>query len=375
MEYRSKKILLTGGGTGGSVTPLLAITEELISDFPASPSQSQVERFTVSNFLWLGTRSGVEREMVAKLKIPYQSISYGKLRRYWSWRNFIDPVFILLGFFQSLLILSKWKPNLVVSAGSFISVPVVWAAWVWRIPILIHQQDVRKGFANKLMSPFADVVTVTFEKSLKDYGKKAVWTGNPVRKIIVQSDFNVAQIKKESNLKNDLPILLVVGGGTGALAINKIVVQCLKELTNFCQVIHITGVGKRIGQAPSFPNYYQFDFLEVERMAKVLRVADIVVSRCGMNLLSELSYLSKAAILIPIPNSHQEENAEIFYHAKAAVVLDQDELTSEKFTYAVKKLINNLKLRDSLKININKVLKGDANLEIIVLINKLLANG
>lgn len=356
-----KKILLSGGGTGGTATPLLAIIEELESVGSQDLS-----------YIWLGTKQGIEREMVNKLNINYQTIFSGKFRRYFSFSNLIDPIFIILGFFQSLYIVWKEKPDLTISAGSFVSVPVVWAAWAHRVPILIHQQDVRKGLANKLMSPFTKNITVTFEKSLEDYKGKALWTGNPIRKNITEERPDIKKIKKESKLNEKLPILLVVGGGTGAQAINKIVIQSLRELTKFCQVIHIAGIGKSIGQAPDLYNYQQVEFLDVERMTKALHVADLVVSRCGMNLLTELSYLAKPTILIPIPNSHQEDNAEIFYNAKAAIVLDQTELTPEILSNTVKKVLNNSELKNNLKKNITKVFKKNANSEIIELINKLI---
>ncbi|MBU4014724.1 glycosyltransferase, partial [Patescibacteria group bacterium] len=171
MQKNIKKILLTGGGTGGSVAPLLAISD-------VGCRMSDVGKF---KFTWIGTRNGVEKQMVQKENIKFISIASGKFRRYFSIKNFIDLFKIIFAFFQSLAILIKEKPALVMSAGSFVSVPVVWAAWLLRVPVLIHQQDVRHGLANKLMAPFANVITVTFEKSLADYGKKAVWTGNPAQ--------------------------------------------------------------------------------------------------------------------------------------------------------------------------------------------------
>ena len=173
-QIKPYKILLTGGGTGGSVAPLLAIAESL----------------TMQDFLWLGTKSGPERKMVEEAGIKFKAISGGKLRRYFSFKNLGDIFKIKLGFFQSLFIMLKWRPNLVMSAGSFISVPVVYAAWLLRVPALIHQQDVKAGLANKLMAPFSKVITVAFEKSLADYGKKAIWIGNPVRQSLTLATRN-----------------------------------------------------------------------------------------------------------------------------------------------------------------------------------------
>ncbi|MCU0679037.1 MAG: tryptophan synthase subunit alpha, partial [Planctomycetes bacterium] len=144
------KICLTGGGTGGSVSPLLAIVDDL-----RARKQPDIKY----DFYWLGTNSGPEKEMVAKEKIPFKAIAGGKLRRYFSWQNFLDPLKIIFGFGQSLLFLANWRPHLVISAGSYISVPVVWAGWILRIPVLIHQQDYEPGLANKLMAPFAKKIT------------------------------------------------------------------------------------------------------------------------------------------------------------------------------------------------------------------------
>jgi len=366
MQKNTKKILLTGGGTGGSVAPLLAIIEE------AEPLRLQSNRRGLASnaFLWLGTRNGLEREMVEKENIKFKAISGGKLRRYFSWRNFIDPFFILAGFLQAFFIILKWKPDLVMSAGSFVSVPVVWAAWLLSVPVLIHQQDARPGLANKLMARFASIITVTFEKSLADYGNKAVWTGNPIRLRLIEN--RKQKTENRFDLKNDLPVVMVIGGGTGALAINKLVEQSLDELTEFCQIIHITGKNKILDIGYQILNYQQFEFLNSEQITEAYAVADIVVSRCGMGALTELSYLGKPAILIPIPDSHQEENAEIFKEKDAAIVLDQKELTAEKLVENIRKLLDDKVLRNKLSNNISQVIKRGANERIVKIIRQLI---
>ena len=164
---RNNLIILTGGGSGGPVTPLLALADDL--------------RAGGFDIAWIGTRAGIEKQIVSEAAIPYHSIAAGKFRRYFSWHNIIDPFKILVGFFQSISLLTTLGPRLVITAGAFVSVPVVWAAWALRIKVIVHQEDIRPGLANRLMAPCADVVTVTFEESLKDYGNKARWTGNSVR--------------------------------------------------------------------------------------------------------------------------------------------------------------------------------------------------
>ncbi|MFH1428083.1 MAG: undecaprenyldiphospho-muramoylpentapeptide beta-N-acetylglucosaminyltransferase [Patescibacteria group bacterium] len=357
-----KKILLTGGGTGGSVTPLLAIVDELFRNIKSECPY---------RFIWLGTRKGPEREMVKDVKIKFIPIANGKFRRYFSIKNLIDPFFIIIGFFQALAIILVWRPNLVMSAGSFVSVPIVWAAWILRVPVIIHQQDVRPGLANKLMAPCAKVVTVTFRESLDDYGEKAVWTGNPValknREHRARNNFYI---------KKDLPIVLAVGGGTGSEAINKLVLASLGELAEICQIIHITGRDKNKNSISSTreknENYKSYEFLEHEKIMEIMTAADLVISRAGLGLLTELSYLAKPAILIPLPSSHQEINARIFQKKEAAIVLDQKSLTTEEFTNNIKKLIADNELRKKLSDNISQVMKKGANQEIVKIIKNLL---
>ena len=164
-NQKKNKIMLTGGGTGGSVSPLLAVVDEL---------KKQGDYYS---FVWVGTKKGPEKFMVEREGIKFITIANGKLRRYFCLQNFIDPFKIIFGFFQSIKILNKERPKIVMSAGGFVSVPAVWAAGLLRIPVLIHQLDARPGLANKLMAPFASVVTTTFEKSVNDYGNKAEWIG------------------------------------------------------------------------------------------------------------------------------------------------------------------------------------------------------
>jgi len=362
IDNRNYKILLTGGGTGGSVTPLLAIYDELNN--PPNPLYQGGDKF---DFLWLGTKFGPEKEMVEKAGIKFKAISGGKWRRYFSLENFVDIVKIKLGFFQALFIILKWHPDLVISAGSFISVPVVWAAWVLRVPILIHQQDIIAGLANKLMAPFAKTITVTFEKSLADYGKRAVWIGNPIR----QSLKVESQKSKVEN--NEMPVVLIIGGGTGAIAINKIVEDSLSGLIKFCQVIHITGKEKSaLSNEVKITNYEKYEFLSVNKMAEALNTADLVVTRAGLGFLSELSYLGKPTVIIPIPDSHQEDNAAFFRNKKAAITVKQKYLTAENFTHMIKDLLSDKNNLERLSVNMGQAMKRGANQEMVKIIKSLL---
>lgn len=367
MDYNKHKIIMTGGGTGGPVTPLLAVADLLRKTDPAY------------EFLWLGTTSGPEKAMVEAKQIPFSHIASGKWRRYFSLQNFFDIFNIIFGFVQSLIKLSNEKPGLVMSAGGFVSVPIVWAAWILRIPVFIHQQDVRPGLANKLMSPFAKVITVTFEKSLNDYGKKALWTGNPVRTEFKErsKDENKDKGFEVFSFKKNLPVILVVGGGTGSLAINMLLTKSLPDLTKYAQVIHVTGA-KNTGSHPlkwvdkeNSENYKAYDFLDEYMMSHALHIADVVISRCGMGFLTELSFLEKASILLPLPDSHQIDNANLFREKEAAMVLDQNLISSSELTKHIKKLLRDDALRRRMQDNISSIIKKDAEEYIVNLISRV----
>lgn len=357
-EIRNYKILLTGGGTGGSVAPLLAVYDELKNE-------------NMFEFFWLGTKFGPEREMVERAGIKFKAIIGGKWRRYFSLKNLADIFKIKLGFFQALFIMLKWRPDLVMSAGSFISVPVVWVAWLLRVPVLIHQQDIIPGLANKLMAPFAKAVTVVFEKSLADYGEKAVWTGNPVRKQLTINNYELRIYNFKIN--KSLPVVLIVGGGTGAEAINRLVVDNISELTKFCRVIHITGKNKfGVNSGSRVAGYEAYEFLDADNMAEAMRTADLVVTRAGLGFLSELSYLGKPSIIIPMPDSHQEANAEFFKSRKAAIVIEQKYLTAAGFTQMIKDLLFDEKMLGRLAANMKSAMKPGANRQMVEIIENLL---
>ena len=347
---RNNLIILTGGGSGGPVTPLLALADDL--------------RAGGFDIAWIGTRAGIEKQIVSEAAIPYHSIAAGKFRRYFSWHNIIDPFKILVGFFQSISLLTTLGPRLVITAGAFVSVPVVWAAWALRIKVIVHQEDIRPGLANRLMAPCADVVTVTFEESLKDYGNKARWTGNPVR----QEFRNAAQHEPQPY---DVPRVLILGGGTGATGINNLVAESLEELIKFCSITHICG--QREGALiVSKERYTLRAFLNAADMAQEMKAADLVITRAGLATLTELSYLAKPAIIIPMPNSHQEDNAAYFEKKGAALVLQQSLLSSSMFIDSIKNMLTNAGARQLLSSGIKAIMKSDAQDAMMKIINEFI---
>lgn len=338
------KIILSGGGTIGSVSPLLAVYQTIKSRRP------DIE------FLWVGTRRGPERRLISENQISFKPIFCGKLRRYFSGQNFLDPFRVLFGYFQSIFIVHQFKPDVVLAAGGFVSVPLIWAAKLLGRPALIHQQDVEPGLANKLMASSADLITVTFKKSLADFpAGKTQLVGNPVRPAIAMgSRERGLQLFK---LKPELPTVLIMGGGTGARRLNDLVFDSLPQLLTFCQVVHLTG-GKS-QRVAEHPRYRSFDFVTTE-IADAYALAQLVVSRAGMSALSELAATKKPTILIPISHSHQEANAIEFVKNNAALQLNEINLTPEQLTTAIQKLLADSVGCQTLSRNIATVMPANA---------------
>ncbi|MCU0679914.1 MAG: glycosyltransferase [Planctomycetes bacterium] len=345
IQTKTKTIIISGGGTGGPVIPLITLYRDLKEEY---------------NFYFIGG-NGLEKDIVAKEGIPFFTIRGGKYRRYFSWLNFLDIINIVIGFFQSLIWLRKNKADLVISAGAFISVPLVWAAWFCGVPVIIHQQDVRSGLANKLMAPFAAVITTVFERSLKDYGKKSVLIGN-----IIDLQIN---IKEEKRRNNNLPLLLIIGGATGAMQINELIWQSVGQLSNY-YIIHQCGVGKK--KVLDFVNYEQREFIDHQELIVLIKEALVVVSRCGLSTLTELSAFAKTSILIPMPGSHQEDNARIFQEQKAAIVLDKESATKENFIKVCQELLKNENLQKEMENNIKQVIKKNGLEGMKKIINNIL---
>ncbi|MCX6792994.1 MAG: undecaprenyldiphospho-muramoylpentapeptide beta-N-acetylglucosaminyltransferase [Candidatus Falkowbacteria bacterium] len=352
------RIVLSGGGTGGSVTPLLAVADELIAHYDQDVSM-----------LWIGTAQGVERTMVANYPFEYRNILAAKWRRYFSVRNITDLFNLTISFFQSLFILAAYRPQIIITAGSFVSVPVAYAAWFFKIPVLVHQQDIRPGLANKLMAPVAKIITVAFEKSLLDYKKKSIWIGNPIRKEFKDYE-NINQVKPVG----DLPTVLVLGGGTGSESINNLIVESLDDLTKIAKVVHVTGKHneKPLLNREKVDNYYFYDLLGTAHIARSISEADLVITRAGLGTLSELSFLAKPTIIIPIPNSHQEDNAKYFKDCGAALVLDQTKLDSKQLVKEISNLLAEKELMLAFSNAMAKAMKRNANASLVHIIDRML---
>ncbi len=310
------RVLLSGGGTLGPVTPLLAVAGELQDHCERQRATSNLK----CGVLWVGTTNGPEQKVVTSAGIEFVSISSGKLRRYFDLRNFIAPFQVILGFLQAVAIMITFRPHVVVSAGSFVSVPVIWAAWLFRKKILIHQLDIAPTLSNLISKPFVDTVTATFEHSKRDF-PKAIWTGNAIRHSII------CQASDRLNFVDSDPILLVMGGGTGAQAINENVWKLLPDLVKEFQVVHLTGIGKgRADISAHGGRYQQFEFLSNCAVLNLMSKATVAITRAGLGTLTELAASKTPTIVVPIPNSHQEVNADLLRQKRAAIILPQAEM-------------------------------------------------
>lgn len=317
-------IVFTGGGTLGPVTPLIAVIRELRALAP----DAEVS--------WIGTRGGPEERLVREAGIPFDAVSAGKLRRYFSWKNFADPLLVAKGFFEARRLLKARKADAVVSAGGFVAVPVAWAARTLGIPVHVHQQDVRPGLANRLSLPAARSMSVALESSVADFPKRhPEWTGNPVRQELSAGSRDEA--KRIFGLEDGVPVVLVLGGGTGALGLNRLVRQALPALAERVQVIHAAGPGKTDPSVAS-PRYHQEELLTAA-LPHAYAAADLVVTRAGMGALTELASLGKPAIIVPMPGSHQEDNAAAFAKIAGAAVIDERATTPQAFADAVLSLV------------------------------------
>lgn len=322
------RVLLAGGGSGGSTAPVLAVAQEL-------RGRRSCE------FLYVGTETGPERELVSSLGIPFRTVQTGKLRRYWSLQNLLDLVRIPAGLVESVALVRSFRPDVAFAAGGFGAVPPLLATSLLRVPTVIHQQDVEPGLANRILAPFATAVTVTFPPSLNHFPRpKTTITGNPVRREIPAGSREEAI--RIFRLRPDLPTVLVTGGGTGALGLNRLVAGAALLLTPACQILHVTGRGKGVEVPELGSSYRQVEFL-TDEMPHALAAAELVVGRAGLSTLTEIAALGKPSLLVPMPRSHQNANAEAFAAGGAALVLQEDELSPERLAEAILALLRDEK--------------------------------
>lgn len=313
-----KKIVMTGGGTAGHVTPNIALFDSL-----------QKDGYEIH---YIGSYEGIEKGLIEDKKIPYYGISSGKFRRYRSWKNLTDPFRVLHGFFQARRLLGRIRPNVVFSKGGFVSVPVVMAAKTRHIPVIIHESDLTPGLANKLAMPSATKVCCNFPETLPYLPKeKAVLTGSPIRQELLHGNKQAA--KDFCGFTGDLPILMVMGGSIGSVYINNAIRGCIDTLLTKYQIIHLCGKGNIDESLKDKKGYAQFEYIS-ENLPDLFAAADLVVARAGANSICELLALHKPNILIPLSRNasrgDQILNANSFAKQGFSAVLEEEEVTSEK---------------------------------------------
>lgn len=325
-----KKIIMTGGGTAGHVTPNIALLPAL-----------QKKGYDIS---YIGSYEGIEKRLIEEQGIPYYGISSGKLRRYFDPKNFTDPFKVLKGYGQSVKLLKKLKPDVVFSKGGFVSVPVVMAARRCKIPAIIHESDLTPGLANKLAIPCAVKVCCNFPETMEYLpDEKAVLTGSPIRRELLSGDAERAfSLCRFSD--HDKPVILIIGGSSGSRAINAAIRNLLPELVKNYNIIHLCGKGNLDNTLCSVHGYAQFEYANQE-LADMFALSHLVISRAGANAICELLTLNKPNILIPLPatasRGDQLLNAASFRLQGFSFVLEEDELTNTTLLAAIQHVFQN----------------------------------
>lgn len=328
-EKKVKKIVLTGGGTAGHVTPNIALLPHL-----------KELGYEIS---YIGSYEGIEKKLIADFSIPYYGIATGKLRRYIDIKNLTDPFRVIKGFVEAKNHLKKIAPDVVFSKGGFVSVPVVRAAAALHIPCIIHESDMTPGLANKLCIPVAKAVCCNFPETLEHLPKeKAHLTGSPIREELKMGDKKAAL--DFCGFSEEKPVILVIGGSLGAASINQTVREALPELLKDFQIVHVCGKGKLDNMLTDTKGYVQFEYVKAE-LKDLFALADVVISRAGANSICELLALQKPNILVPLPakssRGDQILNAASFEKRGYSMVIDDDDMTAKLLIERVTKLYQN----------------------------------
>lgn len=353
-----KRIILTGGGTAGHVTPNIALLPQL--------------RELGYDIHYIGSYNGMEKNLIAQQEIPYHGISSGKLRRYFSLQNFTDPFRVLKGFSEANKLMKELKPDVIFSKGGFVSVPVVIAGKRNHIPVIIHESDMTPGLANKLSFSSATKICCNFPETLESLPSgKAVLTGSPIRQELLTGDKEAA--RKFCGFTSTKPVILVVGGSLGAVAVNNAVRNLLPELLKDFQIVHLCGQGKVDESLTGTEGYVQFEYISDE-LKDLFALSDIVISRAGANAICELLALRKPNLLIPLSaassRGDQILNARSFERQGFSKVLEEEEITDELLLSSIRELYES---REQYVQNMNQSSQQDPIKTILGLITEVSA--
>ena len=324
-----KRIILTGGGTAGHVTPNIALLPRL------KELQYDIH--------YIGSYNGIEKELIEQFGIPYHGISSGKLRRYFSVQNFTDPFRVIKGLGEARKLVKILQPDVIFSKGGFVSVPVVLAGKSQHVPTIIHESDMTPGLANKISLPSATKVCCNFPETLEHLPEgKAVLTGSPIRQELLSGDKFKA--REFLGFTSDKPVIMVVGGSLGSVAVNEAVRGILPELLKDFQVVHLCGKGKIDDSLKNLDGYAQFEYIKDE-LKDLFALTDIVISRAGANAICELLALHKPNLLIPLSanasRGDQILNARSFERQGYSVVLEEEELNKQVLLDSILRLYEN----------------------------------
>ncbi|MCR5503586.1 MAG: undecaprenyldiphospho-muramoylpentapeptide beta-N-acetylglucosaminyltransferase [Lachnospiraceae bacterium] len=352
-----KKIILTGGGTAGHITPNLALLPYL-----------KEAGFDVA---YIGSRDSIESRLIPEAGIPFHEISTGKLRRYLSLKNLTDPFRVVNGISQAKKIIREFKPDIVFSKGGYVGLPVAVAAKKCHVPVILHESDMTPGLANKLCLPYAEKICCNFPETVKVLPEdKAVLTGSPIRDEILKGDpergFELCHFQPNK------PVILVIGGSLGAAAINEVVRKALPVLLKDFQIVHLCGRGKLDESIVNTPGYIQFEYV-TDDLRHLFAITDLVISRAGANSICELLALKKPNLLIPLSKGSRGDqilNAASFESQGYSAVLSEKDMTPESLVERVTELYFT---RQTYIENMSKSVQSNANRKITELIRTLVA--
>jgi UDP-N-acetylglucosamine--N-acetylmuramyl-(pentapeptide) pyrophosphoryl-undecaprenol N-acetylglucosamine transferase len=351
------RIVLTGGGSGGHIYPLLAVAEDIRNW--ANDYKKEVE------ITYMGPKDNHSLIFVQK-GFNISNIVSGKIRRYFSFQNFLDVPKLFIGFFDALIKLYFIMPDVIFSKGGTGAFPVVLAASFYRIPIIIHESDARPGLTNLVSSYFAKKIFVSFPSVAKYFNpNRTEVTGTPVREELLQNRTTKEAAREMIGFTSSSPLIFIYGGSQGSKRINNIILENLKDLLEISQIIHQTGelnfnevqeISNAILLETSFHNRYEVVPYLTDDLRSVFDACDLVIGRAGSATIFEIAAFGKASILIPLKesaNDHQKENAYAFAQNGASIILEEDNLFSQIFMNEIKKIILNenilIKMENSAK--------------------------
>ena len=360
MNEKRKKVVLAGGGSGGHVIPLLSIWEFLKDDY---------------DVLFICSSHGKEKAVLEAKQVNYKGVWAGKLRRYFDWQNVIDFLKTPIGVIQSFFILRKFKPDVVLAKGGYVSVPVGVAAWLLGVPIVTHESDAVMGLANRILARFAKKIAVAFPvgRYQSRYEKKMIWTGMPVRKWKF-SEANKDDIKSKWGLDNDLPVVFVTGGSQGAKKLNSYIMDSLEDMLQFTNVIHQTGEldfprleRKKMSLTETKGKYLIYDFM-IEDYDKAVIMCDLFIARSGSTL-ADISNLAKPSILVPLPSSasnHQFHNAKSFEDMGAGIMIEERDFAKINLSLLVRSLFEDEERLEEMSSSASTAMKTEGSSQILV---------